>query len=62
MHKAPKAANRRDVHAAADDDRRGFFGKAEDDEVGGLITVFPFLAWLITFADPLRSRAKACGS
>lgn len=62
MHKPPEAANRREVHAAADDDRRGFFGKAAAVAIGGLITVFPFAAGMFTFLDPLRSRSKAGAS
>lgn len=42
------------------DDRRGFLGKFTAVTIGGLITLFPFLAGLATFFDPLR-RASAGG-
>jgi len=61
MQKQPKAGDRPRHSEPADDDRRGFFGKATAVVIGGLITVFPAAAGLFTFADPLRSRAKAGG-
>lgn len=61
MQKQPKAGDRPRHSDPADDDRRSFFGKATSVVIGGLITVFPAAAGLFTFADPLRSRAKAGG-
>ena len=61
MQKQPKAGDRPRHSEPADDDRRGFFAKAASVVIGGLITVFPAAAGLFTFADPLRSRAKAGG-
>ena len=44
--------------SATDEPRRGFLGKALAVVIGGVISVFPVLAGLFTFADPLRSRVR----
>ncbi|MBI2825732.1 MAG: Rieske 2Fe-2S domain-containing protein [Planctomycetia bacterium] len=41
---------------ASGDDRRGFVAKATAVLIGGLLVVFPFLAGLRVFADPLRRQ------
>ena len=61
QQKPSKAAESRDAASPADDDRRTFFSKAAAVAIGGLVGVFPAAAGLFTFADPLRSRAKAGG-
>jgi len=61
QQKPSKAAESRGAPAPADEDRRTFFSKAAAVAIGGLVGLFPAAAGLFTFADPLRSRAKAGG-
>src|SRR6185437_639489 len=61
QQKSSKVADSRDAASPADDDRRTFFSKAAAVAIGGLVGLFPAAAGLFTFADPLRTRAKAGG-
>ena len=62
MQKHAKPTDRAESSSVGDDDRRGFFAKAAAAvSIGGMISVFPGVAGLFTFLDPLRSRTKAGG-
>jgi menaquinol-cytochrome c reductase iron-sulfur subunit len=43
--------------ANAPDDRRGFLVRLMAVVIGGLVTIFPFAAGLLVFADPWRRQA-----
>jgi menaquinol-cytochrome c reductase iron-sulfur subunit len=49
-------------HSPPQPDRRNFIVKAAAIVVGGLITVFPVLAGLFVFLDPLRRKSEASGA
>ncbi len=47
--------------AGTGEHRRGFFGKFAAIMIGAIITVFPFAAGLLVFADPLRRGSLTRG-
>ncbi len=49
-----READKQAATAPAAPERRGFFAKAAAIVLGGLVTVFPFLAGLTVVSDPLR--------
>jgi menaquinol-cytochrome c reductase iron-sulfur subunit len=57
--KKEKKANRPEVVAATPPDRRNFLTRAAAVVVGGIVALFPPLAGLAMFLDPLRRKPQA---
>lgn len=61
MADSQRVASSEPVRTGSGDHRRGFLVRAAAATVGGLVVVFPFLAGLWVFADPLRRQSSLGG-
>jgi menaquinol-cytochrome c reductase iron-sulfur subunit len=57
----PTKENESLVSCSANRDRRDFFARLAAVAIGAIITLFPFVAGLLVFADPLRRRGTVRG-